>query len=107
MQHDSKQTGLHWNAPLAVGVKPTARAMHSATLIVENKRDETVPQGSNRQLLYVFGGWAGGNIFLNDMFAFDIDRLKWSKVRAGWPSLTAVPVWDHLWPRRATNFHLV
>ena len=23
---------------------------------------------------------------------------------AGWPSLTAVPVWDHLWPRRATFF---
>ena len=22
----------------------------------------------------------------------------------GWPSLTAVPVWDHLWPRRATFF---
>ena len=23
---------------------------------------------------------------------------------AGWPSLTAVPVWDHLWPCRATFF---
>ena len=23
---------------------------------------------------------------------------------SGWPSLTAVPVWDHLWPRRATFF---
>ena len=22
----------------------------------------------------------------------------------GWPSLTAVPVWDHLWPRRTTFF---
>ena len=23
---------------------------------------------------------------------------------SGWPSLTAVPVWDHLWPRRTTFF---
>ena len=24
--------------------------------------------------------------------------------QTGWPSFTAVPVWDHLWPRQATYF---
>jgi hypothetical protein len=30
--------------------------------------------------MLVFGGWAGGNVFLNDMFALDVNRLKWTKV---------------------------
>ena len=31
-------------------------------------------------------------------------NLTVAGLHTGWPSLTAVPVWDHLWPRRATFF---
>lgn len=32
--------------------------------------------------MYVLGGWAGGNIFLNDMYALDMDSMQWAKVLA-------------------------
>jgi len=68
MQHRSARTPLRWTAPRQTGVRPTARAMHTATPV--------------RRTVYVLGGWAGGNIFLNDMYALDVDSMQWAKVLA-------------------------
>ena len=34
----------------------------------------------------------------------DVSSVRPSLFISEWPSLTTVPVWDHLWPRRATCF---
>ena len=68
---------MRWSRPRTVGRGPEARAMHSATAMSFGGLGADDPP---RTELVIFGGWAGGNRFLNDTWALDIDRLTWRQV---------------------------
>ncbi|KAI9267932.1 hypothetical protein BDA99DRAFT_435672 [Phascolomyces articulosus] len=72
--HVLDMESMTWSKPAVSGRPPPPSRAHSCNY-VERKADN----GSIRRELYVFGGGVGPYYF-NDVFMFDTDKLRWSKV---------------------------